>query len=205
MGTDISGWIEILTEDWNSGDIAERWLAVVDLGHLYLGRDYDAFGCLFGVRNFAGFRPLAADRGLPEDASAKVQDECEGIGGHSPTWISWAELAVVDWAEPAVRVDERVHKYRRLSDGSLQFVSKAAYDGDLEKLIGSARGPGESADLYPEGTEWTDGDTVYRVERLRRSDAVAPDGEWRPVWAVMEALASVHDPEKVRLVVCFDS
>jgi hypothetical protein len=46
---------------------------------------------------------------------------------------------------------------------------------------------------------------VYRVERLRRADAVPAGGDWQPVWGVMEALAAVHGPENVRLVVWFDS
>jgi hypothetical protein len=37
----------------------------MDLWPLYDQTDYAAFGCLFGVRNYAGFQPLAPDRGLP--------------------------------------------------------------------------------------------------------------------------------------------
>lgn len=35
------------------------------IDQLYDARDYDSFGCLFGVTNFAGFEPVAAERGLP--------------------------------------------------------------------------------------------------------------------------------------------
>ncbi|WP_256463461.1 hypothetical protein [Kitasatospora sp. RG8] len=40
---------------------------------------------------------------------------------------------------------------------------------------------------------------------MRRRDAVTEDGEWKPVWTVMEALASTHGDDNVRLVVWFDS
>jgi len=35
-------------------------------------RDYDAIGCLFGVMNFAGFKPVAAERGLPAEFPARA-------------------------------------------------------------------------------------------------------------------------------------
>ncbi|MEV7233076.1 hypothetical protein AB0N06_03510 [Streptomyces sp. NPDC051020] len=60
MGTDIVDFIECRASWYEKG---KPWSAAVDL--LYMGRSYDAFGCLFGVRNRAGFRPLAAGRGLP--------------------------------------------------------------------------------------------------------------------------------------------
>ena len=66
MGTDIAGWIEVnVSPEDNEG----LWLAIVDLG-LLLERSYDLFGCLFGVRNYARFRPLFADRGLPPGESS---------------------------------------------------------------------------------------------------------------------------------------
>src|SRR5450755_2279415 len=66
MGTDITGYIEVKFE-WN-----EYWQAAIDLFWLYEGQ-YDSFACLFGVRNYAGFRPLAQDRGLPFDISPEVK------------------------------------------------------------------------------------------------------------------------------------
>jgi len=43
----------------------------MDLDLICMTRDCDAFGCLFGVMNFAGFRPVAVGRGLPADADAR--------------------------------------------------------------------------------------------------------------------------------------
>ncbi|WP_405495747.1 hypothetical protein [Streptomyces sp. NBC_00096] len=207
MGTDIHGFVECLDED------DALWAAAIDLDLLHHGRSYDAFGCLFGVRNSAGFRALAADRGLPEGASELVRGQFAewGRDAHSPTWISWAELKRVDWAEPAERVDARIHEYRRTADGWV-MSGKAAWDARVAETVGlqMRRDPGRlfgyEAHDWPEGTEWPDGDDrLYRIGRLTRRDAVVPDGEWKPVWTVMETLAALYGDENVRLTVWFDN
>jgi hypothetical protein len=66
MGTDISGFLEYRAPQ---DDQEPTWYTAHDLSSLYGGRHYDAFGCLFGVRNYANFRPLAACRGLPASIS----------------------------------------------------------------------------------------------------------------------------------------
>jgi hypothetical protein len=74
----------------------------MDLGPLYDETDYAAFGCLFGVRNYAGFRPLAPARGLPVDLSSAMRSQlgsCVEAGElDGATWVSWAELASIDLA-----------------------------------------------------------------------------------------------------------
>lgn len=207
MGTDIHGFVECADEDGGP------WTAAIDIDLLYRGRGYDAFGCLFGVRNFAGFRPLAEGRGLPQDASETARAEFAewGRDGHSATWISWAELKRVDWAEPAEQVDARVHEYRRTEDGWV-MSGKAAWDGRVAEVVGLSRrrDPGRlftyEAHDWPEGTEWPDGeDRLYRIGRLTRRDAIAPDGDWKPLWTVMETLAALDGDENVRLTVWFDN
>lgn len=208
MGTDIHGFVECAHE---LGD--EPWVAAIDIDLLYGGRDYDAFGCLFGVRNYAGFRPPAERRGLPDDVSSGVRGEFAGWAGdgHSPTWISWAELKRIDWSEPAERVDARIHEYRRTRDGWV-MTGKCAWSGRVAEVIGLSmrREPGRLVTYrshdWPEGTEWPDGDDLrYRVGRMTRREAVPIDGEWQPLWTVMEALAALHGDENVRLTVWFDN
>lgn len=79
------------------------WHAAIDLFLLNTGNVYDAFACLFGVRNSFGFRPLTEGRGLPVDASDGLRDAFNAWGGpqdaHGTTWISWAELAAANWDE----------------------------------------------------------------------------------------------------------
>ncbi|MGW6707397.1 hypothetical protein ACWGDE_21245 [Streptomyces sp. NPDC054956] len=206
MGTDIHGFVECLDED------DRLWTAAIDIDLLYHGRDYDAFGCLFGIRNYAGFRPLAEDRGIPDDASEAVRASFAewGSDGHSPTWIGWSELLRVDWSEPAARVDERIHEYRRTEDGWV-MTGKSAWNPRVAEVAGLSivREPGwlftyEAHDL-PEGTEWPDGeDRLYRIGRITRDAAVRRDGSWKPLWTVMETLAGLYGPENVRLTVWFD-
>ncbi|OMI39808.1 hypothetical protein [Streptomyces sparsogenes] len=77
----------------------------MDLSPLYSGNDYTAFGCLFGVRNHAGWAPVAAGRGLPDDASAQVRRDYEQwapLGAlHSATWVTWQELEALVGSSPA--------------------------------------------------------------------------------------------------------
>jgi hypothetical protein len=65
VGVDISGVVEV--RPWAAEpDLSSEveWEAAISLDYLNISRDYDAFGCLFGVMNYAGFRPVAPARGL---------------------------------------------------------------------------------------------------------------------------------------------
>ena len=119
MGADIHGWVEV-------GD-DETWYAVINAGQL-LDRNYDTFGMLFGVRNRAGFTPVAPDRGLPTDISDEVRehgnppegaDDDAWICYHSPTWISWAEVRAIQWEESAL---DKPLTRRVALDDSFQMV-----------------------------------------------------------------------------------
>jgi hypothetical protein len=71
VGTDISGAIESrpicsYPPQYASG---KGWEFAMSLDQIHDARDYDSFGCLFGVTNFAGFEPVAAERGLPGDVA----------------------------------------------------------------------------------------------------------------------------------------
>ncbi|WP_370417003.1 hypothetical protein AB8O64_00090 [Streptomyces sp. QH1-20] len=191
MGTDIHGFVECRATFGTLDEEDAAWHAAISLDLLYGGRDYDAFGCLFGVRNYAGFRPIAEGRGLPGDVSAQTRDAYETWEPdcHSSSWASWAELDQVDWDESADTVDERVHQYTFTPDHGRVLTGKSFQD----------------IQSRPERAEWTQGDVLYRVVRMIRRDAIAETSEWTPVWMAMQALADVHGSENVRLVVWFDN
>jgi hypothetical protein len=96
VSTDIHGGIEFrqpgVGTDYYDG---EPWVAAMDLWPLYDETNYAAFGCLFGVRNYAGFQPLAPDRGLPVDLSSGMRSQLSPWAAsgdlHSATWVNWAE------------------------------------------------------------------------------------------------------------------
>ncbi|HET6356874.1 hypothetical protein [Streptomyces sp.] len=209
MGTDISGFVECRAWHLHEEEEDAVWRAAIDLFFLNITRNYDAFGCLFGIRNYANFRPLAAERGRPVDASETVRSELDALAAwpdqaFGTTWITWTELKTVDWDEPAELPDSRIHQYRQTSDG-LKLVGKASWDARFAQALKLPQRPSDPPPTWPEGTEWLIGDTLFRSETLRRRDAVREDGEWKPVWTVMETLASQHGDDNVRLVVWFDN
>lgn len=210
MGTDIRGYVEIRSP-WT-----EAWRSVVEIRPL-VGRNRDAFGCLFGVRNTARFAPIAAQRGLPDDLS----DEVRTIAEHyqplegaflDSSWISWAELKAIDWDEQALATDLCIHIYRRDARGEWVYDSKSewqrpprtvplplseqeAFARAMEEEIANPQG-------LPEGQEWEADGKLYRSVRLRRADAI--DDKWRLVFEMMETLARRYGDTNVRLVVWFD-
>ena len=149
MGTDIAGGVEIRPHGPGS-----PW-RLADVGLDALPRHYDAFGLLFGVRNYAGFEPVAPGRGVPDDAGADLR-ALLADGEHDHTWATWAQLASVDWSAQAPRVDDRIHEYELTSQGP-RLVGKAGHHGRAWREVA-----GEHADhrgsSYPEGTEWRAGD-----------------------------------------------
>ncbi|MDQ0984993.1 hypothetical protein [Streptomyces sp. V2I9] len=206
MGTDLHGFIECRWDRWLDED-DRVWFPAIDLSHLYNGRDYGAFGSLFGVRDTASFRPLADHRGLPPDVSEGVLAAFEPWNDdqHGASWISWAELTTADWDELSHEVDGCVHEFRRGSDGGWTMHGRNSGLTRFAELSGltDPRQVHSAGSVYPENTEWPDGNRLFRVGRLRRKDVV-PESEWGAVWSVMRTLAGLHGDEGVRLVVRFD-
>lgn len=203
MVVTISGWIEARPRD---DERFRVWQPAMNLDLLDVEPDYDAFGCLFGVQNHAGFRPVAAGRGLPDDVSSGVRGAWElRIGDTFGTsWLSWDELEHVDWEEPAERPDARIHRYRRGRDGGWEFEGKSSWDRELAALTGVSLARAMAGDVvWPEGASWQVGDHLYRAVRMRRREAIGPDSSWQPVFAVMALLAALHGRRNVRTVAWF--
>ncbi len=211
MGIDIRGYVEIRSP------ITGVWSSVVEIRPI-VDRNYDAFGCLFGVKNYARFDPIAAQRGLPDDLSEGVRAIAEHYRPLTgcfldPTWVSWAELKAVNWDERAAGTDLRIHAFERDERGEWVFRDKSEWRRPprAEALPLPERGSHLSAVLeevavprgLPEGQEWEADGILYRSVRLRRSDAVGDD--WRLVFGFMEALAGHFSADGVRLVAWFDA
>lgn len=170
-------------------------------------RDYAAFACLFGVRNVSGhWRPVAADRGLPADASeaARTEHSSRGEAAFGATWLGWDEVLAIDWAEPAIPRATNIARYRRQPDGALELMHREDWSRGFARASGIDTltvDPDRIGELWDEGTKWDVGSTVFRAERARRRDAVPADGPWRPVWTIMRTLAGIYGDQSVRLVV----
>ncbi|WP_326681549.1 hypothetical protein [Streptomyces sp. NBC_01237] len=204
MGRDIWGFIEC-HRDYRDHEADSFWHAAIDLDHLEVPRNYDAFGCLLGVCDNEQFVPVAPVRGLPEDVSNRVRDGHGTTGGRSASWVSWAEIKRVDWDEESAEPDAYIREYYRDPQGGWQFLQRhySAPRRFVELCGQPAYIAGRPKLHFPEGSRWIDGDQMFRVERLSRGDAV-PDEEWGPVWTVMRTLAELHGDDDVRLVVWFD-
>lgn len=211
MGTSIHGFVECRT--WELGrDDEERdtaWYSAISLAMLGMTQDCEAFDCLFDVLGSGKWRPVAHARGLPPNAAELTRNDFDSLGAAAfgATYLSWSEVASIDWDEPALHAAD-VAQYRRCLDKGLELVRRSVWDHGF----GAASGVDTVAvtadrlcELFAEGTEWTVGDTVFRVERSRRREAMPPDGAWAPVWTVMQALARIHGADGVRLVAWFES
>jgi hypothetical protein len=212
VGIAISGMIEIRPwPRWPDMPHEIPWEAAISLDHLNVTRDYDSFGCLFGVMNYAGFRPIAAERGLPADASTESTQAFQeqhrvdpGAAGLWPTWIGWEEIQEIDWEEHAEHADARLHEYVQNDEGEWTYRGKAGFSAQALHAQGLPVPPfGTPPTIWPDGSTWTLGDVQFRAVRLTRRDAIPAGSAWQPVWEAMELLARLHH-KQCRLIVWFD-
>ncbi|WP_127508126.1 hypothetical protein [Actinoplanes solisilvae] len=206
MGTDIYGVIEVCDParvaafDYVDG----LWVRCMDLYPLYPGSDYSAFGCLFGIRNWNRWEPVAEGRGLPSDVSQVVRTEYEEdarLDGaiHGSTWVSWSELRDLDMkagpdARGTLTINEEssaLWRYYRIDDHWPDEVREEF--GPME------RPPAET----PYGG-WQRGKTTFGYTATTRLDVLGPGTGWEHVFAVLRALGQRFGDDGVRLVVWFD-
>ncbi|WP_287268142.1 hypothetical protein [Thermogemmatispora sp.] len=204
MGVDITGWIECRRSFMLAGETTP-WQAAISLDFLFHGRNYDAFGCLFGVQNYANFRPVAAEWGLPADVSPRVKEEHQHWDG---VRLAGQAGSAGPRSRPLIgksRQSCRMPAFtgttgRRMAASSL-FEGKAAWDKNFAEAVGHTLGEGiVGRRTWPEGQEWEINSKIYRSDRLRRKDA---RGSGAVAFAVMEALASNYGDDGVRMIVWF--
>ncbi|TJZ99596.1 hypothetical protein [Actinacidiphila oryziradicis] len=206
MSTDIHGGIEFRHPGVGTDYEGEPWIAAMDLWPLYDQTDYAAFGCLFGVRNYAGFRPLAAGRGLPSDLSSGLRAQLESsvaagdLTGAS--WVSWKELARLDLTSTPDHFVGRL-TWSTMSSPSLlhQQLVPSPWPPDVLAAVGQ---PPPELDLAAHGREWTTTDLHCRYEPLAAGAVLGEGSHWPHVFTVMRALADRFGEETVRLVVTFN-
>lgn len=85
MGCDIHAFMEI--------KIKEEWHGV----ETDIGRNYDLFALMAGVRNYDNVEPVHAPRGFPDDASVITRLEYSGWEEdcHSASWLTYDEVMLV--------------------------------------------------------------------------------------------------------------
>jgi hypothetical protein len=175
MGQDIHGWVEIC---WNPED--DEWSGVIRVPML-VERNRRFWRWMF--QRWGDFPSVAADRGIPDNASYDVKAEFESwkpyvdtADCHSMTWATWAEIEAVDWdagpkpgplGTPREAVYFDVHTIRPDSDGVMQS-------------------------------------TIVKEELRTRRDTLKGYPGWELLFDLMRRLAQNYRPEHVRLVVWFD-
>ncbi|MGW1725863.1 hypothetical protein ACWCQK_23355 [Streptomyces sp. NPDC002306] len=207
MSTDIHGGIEFrhpgVGTDFDDG---EPWTAAMDLWPLYAEIDHAAFGCLFGVRNHAGFPPLAPGRGLPADLSSGMRSQLapwvEAGDLHSPSWVSWAEVASLDpTAAPDHFIGRLTWHTRSLPSVLHQRLVSEPFPSEAFSTVGE---PPKDLHTATGRVRWTTGELTCVYEPLTVGSVLGPDTHWSHVFAVMQALAGRFGDDGVRLVVAFE-
>jgi hypothetical protein len=82
-------------------DSEASWTSALAFDLIYDGRDYEPFGWLFWVRNYAGFRAVAVKRACQTTWPTRQGGFVERGDFFGVTWVGWSELVAVDWDEPA--------------------------------------------------------------------------------------------------------
>lgn len=207
MPITVSGGVEVRPDWLFADDPDDPWLGVIRI-ETQVEDSNDTFGSLFGVMNFAHFRPLAPGRGAPRALSAEAARDLEVWAEHAaerklprPTWISWAELAAADWTESAERPDSRLQQYERDASGAWVPTLKAAVGPHLAHILADAAVL-DGEPVFRAGQQWEIGGVLYRAETRRRGDALGP--RWRRLFRMMATLAEEYGDDGVRLVVWFD-
>ncbi|MDE2589117.1 MAG: hypothetical protein KGL95_05580 [Patescibacteria group bacterium] len=199
MGLDILGWVECFDPT------SVRWVGVVKLAPVIAERNSDVFAWLFGVRwnsdnpLHQDLPPVAAKRGLPADVSHEATRDYANTVALYPTeyfgasWVTLGEVQAIDWEQP---IEERITASRH---GQYPFGTHYWRSEFVQRHADLLPGPPDT--LQP-GMEWRVGDLDYRVEAMRRRDALDPG--WQVLFRVMDTLASRwNDASLVRLVVWF--
>lgn len=132
MAVSMYGFVEAKLS--NTG--FEDWYRVID-STVLVSNPYELMGCLFGVKNFALFDPLFADRGLPEECSEEVVQEATSADYYKHhSWCSYSELQQVDLEESALAADLRVLK----TVNGISVKAPAANEGEQAEATVMSRG-----------------------------------------------------------------
>lgn len=114
---------------------------------LFLGRDYELFSVLAGVRNRLDIRPIAPPRGVPEDVGEAVRAAWNAARHypdiHTASWLSLRELLDFDWDQSLIHLSLRDNEPSRLHSQNFLTYREAVSDnnfinrglGELQTLV----------------------------------------------------------------------
>lgn len=181
MGCDIHPIIERMDRSrGEDGEVYwERWR---NAGTPDLGRNYELFAALAGVRNYDGIAPVVEPRGLPgvtgiyEDESGfkgSLKDQpCSEFeayylrwhgDAHSSSWLTLAEIKAYDTEQV---IEDASIVIGRRADGAVLATARSTSAPGPHELVGARRifeWPGEGRD---NPTSWDR--LIEEMERVKR-------------------------------------
>ena len=185
MGADIHLWVEILQEGrwvFAHAHRTETWedMSWIDWDSPYNGRNYALFALLANVRN-SGARivPISFPRGMPTDLSdigRQIVGDEDNPDQHSHSWFSLEELLEFDWAA----------EYE--TDRGYAVPEEVAEYLDSGHAPSGLKSSPSGRHTQPVEKSWTFAQVVGAFH-----DELLP------------MLASLGDPDKVRIVFFFDN
>jgi hypothetical protein len=197
MGCDIHGVVEVNSHD--------RWKGAATL-YPHVGRSYDTFGMLWGVRNNAAFNAAFPKRGFPEERSRQLKGKIEDWGGeehvgaidfHSPSYATYSELMALDWD---VEAEGRDSRYTVLDENKDPTGTKFGWAKGWSDIIE------ENKDALLNGEAIPNDDGTHYIKQMKLTRRRALSGAWE--WFIFDLLgtyAEKYGGENVRLVVWFDN
>ena len=111
MGCDIHSFAEIRNKQTGKWEKVENYFSLDDFDKKYYKKDkgdnpfgwrnYSMFAFLADVRNYDHCKPLSEPRGLPDDVSNEIKDECDrwGCDAHSMSFLIVKELLDFDYEQ----------------------------------------------------------------------------------------------------------
>lgn len=107
-----------------------------DAVDVYIGRDYELFGLLAGVRSYTN--PFVIPRGIPDDLSCEVAKEYgSGEYFHTPTWYDYCELHAYEYMmrDSCREIKQRDDKIKELEEQIKQMTQFIPRDEDGNELF----------------------------------------------------------------------
>jgi hypothetical protein len=130
MGCDIHCVIEQRDPEYK-----EWW---TNRGDADIGRNYEMFSVLAGVRNYLDVRPIREPRGLPEDVDfmLKVYYEYWAEDAHSASWVTLKEMREYDLDQ---EVDDTSIVLSRDETGKITSTCRGTSDETKTEVVGKRK------------------------------------------------------------------
>ncbi len=185
MSTILNGVIEIYDE------YAESWFFVMDTFQIF-NQDYDIFALLFDIRNYIEIKPIAPNRGLPNDISQQTKQKFKSKYDSDFTFITYRELTTARDTE----IKSKVISIETDDQGGIVeegFSTREKIDFDSHELFGKV---GTQEIWFRDGR--------YFVNREKTSkEIINSNWEFKLLMRIMNLLNEKHEMERIRWVVSF--